>query len=264
MVIVRGRLICHPVAHHCVHLPDCEEDAPSEFVLVVDGEPAVEAVASFGLQDLRDGQFVELLLLEDVEVVHSLGLVAELMRVLRRRLHLAHDLSRVVRVHNIHTEVVGREGVRQRLVVAAFEAFHSLQVDHAFYHVQTLFVLLAHGEGPLEELGLVELLDDLTNDVKVALVSRVARIALHLVVKGALGVPPRPHGGLGRQRRGHQEVLVAPELFQDFVAAFEPAVFHYLHDFNRADCFKSSRCASDELTLLGGDASVLACCFSRV
>ena len=84
--------VCELVFDACVHVSDGEEDAPCQFVLVVQREPLGEHLADLRLEDLRAWQLGEWLVLEDGEVLRCLRPLAESLRVARRRCHLAENL----------------------------------------------------------------------------------------------------------------------------------------------------------------------------
>ena len=137
--VVRGRFVCHPVLHDGVHLTYGEEDAPRELVLIIDHQPAVKRFAHIWLQDLCNWQLVKLLFFKDVVISGGLGPVAKLLRILGRRLLLAHDLAGMVGVHDLHIDVRGgRQRCIKGLVIASLEAFHSFKVNHALDHIQAL------------------------------------------------------------------------------------------------------------------------------
>ena len=99
VVFVGCRHICKLVLDHCIHLTNGEKDAAREFVLIVDAQPFVEHGANMRLKDLSTWKCAELLVLEDVEVLGSLGAIAKVAVVGRRRGHLAEDLLGCGGVH---------------------------------------------------------------------------------------------------------------------------------------------------------------------
>ena len=96
---------CQLVFDACVHVTHGEEDAPRQLVLVVQSEPLGEHLTDLGLEDLRAGQLGEGLVLEDGEVLRGLWLLAESLRVARRRCHLAENLRGNLRVGYVSIKV---------------------------------------------------------------------------------------------------------------------------------------------------------------
>lgn len=59
----------------------------------------------------------------------------------------------------------------------------------------------------------------------IALIGGRGHILIHLVAGGSLLVPLCPVLGLGAQRRGHHEVLVLSELFENGILTLSASIF---------------------------------------
>lgn len=90
-----------------------------------------------------------------------------------------------------------------------------MHVHNSLDHVQTLLVLLADVSGPLDELGLVLVLDDIFDQLNVSPVLGVSQVLAHMVVVGSLLMPLCPNGGARAQLAGHVELLILAQLFHD-------------------------------------------------
>ena len=75
-----------------VHFADCEENAPRQLVLVVQGQPLGHQCDDVGFKDLRAGQFRERFLLKDGKVLRCCWLRSKHLLVSRRCRHLAEYL----------------------------------------------------------------------------------------------------------------------------------------------------------------------------
>ena len=137
MVLLTCWHICEPVFHNCKHFADSEENPASEQVLVIYHEPSVKDVDDLRPQDLRAGQFCELLLFEHLEVLLCGRFFTERLAVGASRGQLPEDLLDVRALFNLHGKVICAE-----LVVFAsyhfFEALLALHVNNSLDNIETL------------------------------------------------------------------------------------------------------------------------------
>lgn len=125
MVLMRGWHLSQPVLDHRVHLTHRKKDASSELVLVVDLEPIVQVFSDLWLEDLRDWQLCEALLLDNVVVIFGLHRRSELLGIGCRRLHLPEVLLDRVWIAHFKINVFRRMRALSYACFNIFEAFQT-------------------------------------------------------------------------------------------------------------------------------------------
>ena len=137
MVLLTCGDIRESVFHNCKHLAYSEENPTREQVLVIYHEPSVQNVDDFRLQDLRAGQFCELLLFQHLEVLLRSRFFTERLAVCASRGQLPENLFDVRALFNLHGKVIWAE-----LVFVAtdnfFEALLALHVNDSLDNIETL------------------------------------------------------------------------------------------------------------------------------
>lgn len=172
--------------HHSEHLSHRQENALSEFILVVNEEPPSEHLCDVLFEYLRDLEFDEGLLGKDSEFLSGFWLFPKLAAICGLVGELAEHCFSLASIRQV--DVCRGKGIGL-IVGLLFEAFQSPQIDNGLNHVQSLdtankipvtapssnlrslltYLLVLFGDpaDPVEEFGLELWLHDFFNYLQV-------------------------------------------------------------------------------------------------